>query len=184
MKKRFITVKTAKQINGQSVYVYEDIEVSEEVYLEMMRPEWREQKRNQRWYEDLNRLLELEEVGSTQWMSSAPDKFKALGGTGELIAHLRMGRPLSLDQINGSTNFDATSLDDPVVEAEASLLYEAFDAVLDEFSERDKLIMSLLLIDELTEREVAEIVGCSQKTVNNTKRKLLPIIQEALKDWQ
>ncbi|XJS11216.1 hypothetical protein ACF3NG_02975 [Aerococcaceae bacterium WGS1372] len=184
MKKRVVTVKTVKQINGQSVYIYEDIEVSEEVYLEMMRPEWREQKRIQRWYEDLNRLLEQEEAGSTQWMSSVPDQFKALGGTGEPIAHLRMGRPLSLDQINESTNFDVASSDDPVAEAEASLLYEAFDTVLDDFSERNKWIMSLLLIDELTEREVADIVGCSQKTVNNTKRKLLPIIQEALKDWK
>ena len=184
MEKRIITVKTVKKMNGQIVLVYEEVEVTEEIYLEMMRPEWREQKRNQRWYQDLNRLLEQEEAGSTQWMSSAPDQFKALGGTGEPIAHLRMGRPLSLDQINGSTNFDATSLDDPAAEAEASLLYEAFDAVLNDFSERNKLIMSLLLIDELTEREVAEIVGCSQKTVNNTKRKLLPIIQAALKDWQ
>ncbi|MGF3066973.1 hypothetical protein [Facklamia sp. P12950] len=184
MEKRIITVQTVKQINGQLVLAYEEVEVTEEIYLEMMRPEWREKKRNQCWYEDLNRLLEHEEAGSSQWMTSAPDQFKALGGTGEPMAHLRMGRLLSLDQINECSNFDATSLDDPVAEAEASLLYEAFDEVLNDFSERNKLIMSLLLIDELTEREVAEIVGCSQKTVNNIKWKLLPIIQEALKDWQ
>ena len=36
----------------------------------------------------------------------------------------------------------------------------------------------------MKEREVAEVVGISQKTVNNIKNKHLPKIQEKLKPWK
>lgn len=36
----------------------------------------------------------------------------------------------------------------------------------------------------MTERDVANELGVSQKTVNNVKRKYLPIIQEELKPWR
>ena len=61
MKKRFITVKTATQINGKNVLVNQEVEVSEEIFLEMMRSEWREQKRVQRAYEDVNRAWQYYE---------------------------------------------------------------------------------------------------------------------------
>lgn len=184
MKKRFITVKIAIQVNDKTVLVNQEVEVSEDVYFEMMRPEWREQKRTQRAYEDVNRAWEHYKDEKTKWLPSPQDHFKALAGTGEPLVQLKMGMPLSLDRISEDTNFEATAQSNVEEDAEAHLLYEAFEEVLNDFSERNKLIMSLLFIEELTEREVADIVGCSQKTVNNTKKKLLPIIQEALIDWK
>lgn len=184
MKKRIVTVKTATQINGKNILVDQEVEVSEEIYLEMMRPEWREQKRTQRAYEDVNRAWEHYKDEKTKWLPSSQDHFKALAGTGEPLAQLKMGMPLSLDRISEDINFEASARENVEEAAEAHLLYMAFEEVLNDFSERNKLIMSLLFIEELTEREVAEIVGCAQKTVNNTKRKLLPIIQEAMKDWK
>ncbi|UUX34893.1 sigma-70 family RNA polymerase sigma factor [Fundicoccus culcitae] len=184
MKKRFITVKTAIQVNGKTILVNQEVEVSEEIYLEMMREEWREDKRAQRAYRDVNRVWENYKDEKSNWLSGSPDQFKALAGTGELLSLLKMGLPLSLDRISETTNFEATAQTNVEEDAEAHLLYGAFEEVLNDFSERNKLIMSLLFIEELTEREVADIVGCSQKTVNNTKKKLLPIIQEALIDWK
>lgn len=183
MGKRVVTVKTVKQINGRNVLVNQEVEVSKDVYSAMMRPVWKEKKRVQRSYSDLNKLREKEENGTSNKMVSPPNQFKALGGRGEPMLQLRMGLPLSLDRICEETNFEATTQQNVEEAAEYHLLYEAFEEVLDDFSERNKMIMTHLLIDEMTEREVAEIVGCSQKTVNNTKKKLLPIIQEALKDW-
>lgn len=184
MKKRVVTVKTVKQINGKNVLVNQEVEVTEEIYLEMMRTVWREQKQTQRAYEDINVAWSNYEEEKSDWMPGTPDQFTAMGGTGEPISQLKMGLPLSLDRIAEDTNFEASARENVEAVAEALLLSEAFEEVLNDFSERNKMIMSLLLIDEMTEREVALIVGCSQKTVNNTKRKLLPIIQETMKDWK
>lgn len=184
MKKRFITVKTAIQVNGKNVLVNQKVEVSDEIYLEMMREEWCEDKRTQRSYEDVNRAWESYKDEKSKWLPGSQNQFKALSGTGEPLSQLKMGLPLSLDRISETTNFEATTQTNVEAAAEAHLLYETFEEVLNDFSDRNKLIMSLLFIEELTEREVAETVSCSQKTVNNTKKKLLPIIQEALKDWK
>ena len=51
-------------------------------------------------------------------------------------------------------------------------------------SERDKSVLKLTFLYEMKEREVAEVVGISQKTVNNIKNKHLPKIQEKLKPWK
>lgn len=184
MKKRFITVKTVIQGNGKNVLINQKVEVSEEIYLEMMREEWREDKRAQRAYRDVNRVWENYKDEKSNWLPGSSDQFKALAGNGELLSQLKMGLPLSLDRIAEDTNFEASARENVEEAAEAHLIYEAFEEVLNDFSERNKKIMSLLLVDEMTEREVATVVGCAQKTVNNTKRKLLPIIQEAMKDWE
>lgn len=184
MQKRVVTVEVAKLINSRIVIVKQKIEVTEEIYSAMMRPEWREQKQIQRAYEDINLAWENYEEEKSNWIPGTPDQFTALGGTGEPMSQLRMGLPLSLDRIAEDTNFEASARENVEAAAKARLLTEAFEEVLNDFSERNKHIMSLLLIDGMTEREVAEIVGCSQKTVNNTKNKLLPIIQDAMKDWK
>ncbi len=158
------------EINGEKV------EVSEEVYKAHMQPIWRDQKRIQRAYKDLNEM-------DDPYLMSGKVLKQSNAGNGSGSFHVKVGLPLSLNQAKEEQDFEAIS--DTDVEEEAAyqiLLGELLD-VLDELSDKDSKAMRLILIDGLTEREVAKEIGVSRKTINNRKKKYLPIIQERLKDW-
>lgn len=154
----------------------EKVPVSEEVYKAYMQPVWREQKRIQRAYKDLNDM-------DDPFAGSGKILKQSSAGNGSGLYHIKMGLPLSLNQAKEEQDFEASS--ETNVEEEAAyqiLLGELLD-ILDELSDKDSQAMRLTLIEGLTEREVAEEIGVSRKTINNRKKKYLPMIQDKLKDW-
>jgi RNA polymerase sigma factor (sigma-70 family) len=152
------------------------VPVSEEIYKAYMQPVWREKKRIQRAYEDLNEM-------DDPFAGSGKVLKQANAGNGSGLHQVKMGLPLSLNQAKEEQDFEVTSNEN--VEEEAAyhiLLGELFD-ILDELNDKDRQAMKLTLIDGLTEREVAKEIGVSSKTVNNKNQKYLPIIREKLKHW-
>ena len=168
-KKRYL------EINGK------EIEVSEEVYKEYMKPIWREKKRIQRAYKNLEGLQDKERI------KTAAEKNGNYVQAGSLetgfVETKEYGLPLSLDAAK-EYDFEVTSVKNTEDIVAYKLLEEAFLEVISEFSERDKSVLKLLFLYEMKEREVAEVVGISQKTVNNIKNKHLPKIQEKLRPWK
>lgn len=155
----------------------EKVAVSEEVYKAYMQPVWREQKRIQRAYEDLNKMDDDSFAGSGKILKQS----SAGNGTGS--HHLKMGLPLSLNQAKEEQGFEAVSDTNVEEEAAYKILLDELLNILDELNDKDSKTMKLVLIDGLTEREVAEEIGVSRKTINNRKKKYLPMIQDKLKDW-
>jgi RNA polymerase sigma factor (sigma-70 family) len=74
---------------------------------------------------------------------------------------------------------DSVNIDELV---EDKLLLEELFAALDELDPENRRIAELFSIGK-TEREIAECIGCAQKTVNNRKLKLFSQLREVLKDW-
>ena len=169
-KKRYL------EINGK------EIEVSEEVYKEYMRPIWREKKRTQRAYKNLEELQDKDRI------KTATEKNGNYVQSGSLetgfVETKEYGLPLSLDAAEEEYDFEVTSVKNTEDIVTYKLLEEAFLEVISEFSERDKKVLKLLFLYEMKEREVAEVVEISQKTVNNIKNKHLPKIQEKLRPWK
>ena len=151
------------EINGK------EIEVSEEVYKEYMKPIWREELQ----YKD--RIKTVAEKNGNYVQSGSLE-------TG-FVETKEYGLPLSLDAAK-EYDFEVTSVKNTEDIVTYKLLEEAFLEVISEFSERDKKVLKLLFLYEMKEREVAEVVGISQKTVNNIKNKHLPKIQEKLRPWK
>lgn len=145
-----------------------EVEVSEEVYKEYMRPIWREDKRVQRLYKNFN---DTGEVYSKS--RSLKEGF---------IEEVK-GLPLSLDYALEFAGFEPEDLEDVFLETSYSILLEQLYEVLKSFKEKDMKIMKLHLINEFSQREIANELGISQKTVSNRIKKLLPLIQEKLKSW-
>lgn len=184
MKNRTTIVETVVKTKSGLKIRKQEIQVNEEVYKAMMRPEWKEKKRIQRSYKDQNELWKKYANEKIKHLPNTEEKYLAMNGTGDAISSLRMGLPLSLDYINETTHFQAQAEVDVESELHKKLLWEAFYQVLSTFNERDQKIMELLLVKHLSEREVAKQICCSQKTVNNVKKRLLPALQEQLKDWR
>lgn len=158
------------EINGEKVVV------SEEVYKAYMQPIWREQKRIQRAYKDLNEM-------DDPYLMSGKVLKQSNAGNGSGSFHVKVGLPLSLDQANEEQDFEARSDINLEEEAAYQILLGELLEVLDELGDKDSKAMKLILIEGLTENEVAEEIGVSRKTINNRKKKYLPIIQERLKNW-
>lgn len=154
----------------------EKVPVSEEVYKAYMQQIWKEEKRIQRSYKDLNEMNNpFAEIGKVLKQSGAGN------GTGSY--HLKMGLPISLNKAEEEQGFETRSETNVEEEAAYQILLDELLDVLDELNDKDRQAMRLTLIDGLTEREVAKEIGVSRKTINNRKKKYLPIIQEKLKEW-
>lgn len=169
-KKRYL------EINGK------EIEVSEEVYKEYMKPIWREKKRIQRAYKNLEELQDKDRIKTVAEKNGNYVQAGSLE-TG-FVETKEYGLPLSLDVAEEEYDFEVTSVKNTEAIVTYKLLEEAFLEVISEFSERDKSVLKLIFLYEMKEREVAEVVGISQKTVNNIKNKHLPNIQEKLRPWK
>ena len=94
-----------------------------------------------------------------------------------------MGLPLSLNQAKEEQDFEAVSNTNVEEEVAYKILLDELLNILDELNDKDSRTMKLVLIDGLTEREVAKEIGVSRKTINNRKKKYLQMIQDKLKDW-
>lgn len=159
-----------------------EIEVSEEVYKEYMKPIWREKKRIQRAYKNLEELQDKDRIKT---VAEKNGNYVQAGSLETGFTKTKeYGHPLSLDVAEDKYGFEVASVQNIEDIVAYKLLEGAFLEVISEFSERDKKILKLLFLYEMKEREVAEVVGISQKTVNNIKNKHLPKIQEKLRPWK
>lgn len=145
-----------------------EVEVTEEVYKEYMRPIWREEKRVQRLYKNFNDTVE--------------DYSKSRSLKEGFIEEVK-GLPLSLDYALEFAGFEPEDLEDVFLETSYQILLDQLYEVLKGFKEKDMKIMKLHLINEFSQREIANELGISQKTVSNRIKKLLPLIREKLKSW-
>ena len=145
-----------------------EVEVTEEVYKEYMRPIWREEKRVQRLYKNFN--------------DTGEDYSKSRSLREGFIEEVK-GLPLSLDYALEFAGFEPEDLEDVFLETSYQILLDQLYEVLKGFKEKDMKIMKLHLINEFSQREIANELGISQKTVSNRIKKLLPLIQEKLKSW-
>lgn len=148
-----------------------EIEVTEEVYKVCMQSEWKEKKRVQRAYK---RLEEEKTVA---------DQYKQVATIKDGFTHIPYGLPLSLEVAMEEASFEPRIDDDTIEIVSYQILLEELLKVLSDLKERDRKIMKLVIVDELDERSIADIVGVSQKTVNNVKNRHFPYIQEKLKHW-
>ena len=159
-----------------------EVEVSEEVYKAYMQPVWKEKKRILRAYKNLEELEEKETIKSSKAKNNEYVEVASLEDG--FTNNKPLGLPLSLEKAEEDAGFEIVSNINIEELATFNLLKEALYEVLSEFKVRDQKIMELLLIHEMKEREIAKEVGCVQKTVNNVKNKLLPIIQAKIEDWR
>jgi DNA-directed RNA polymerase specialized sigma24 family protein len=96
---------------------------------------------------------------------------------------------ISLDQaLNGFAGLGSILLDFLADDSclaetiEKRALSETLELLLDSFSKEEQEIIRLFS-EGHSEREIADKVGCSQKTVNNKKRAIFSMLLENLKDW-
>lgn len=66
---------------------------------------------------------------------------------------------------------------------EAKELSEAIHAAIGQLSEREQKIVALYL-QGYTEREIADVIGSCQKSINNWKRAALSKLQKCLKEFR
>ncbi|MEQ2775477.1 hypothetical protein [[Clostridium] innocuum] len=91
-------------------------------------------------------------------------------------------KPVSLDQLYESTEFEISD----GVDLEANLikqeLISELHAALDELEEMDRIIMQMFG-DGATEQQIADVVHLSQKGVNKRKKKIIVHLRTRLKDF-
>lgn len=142
------------------------VEISEEVYKTYMRPIWKKGKQRQREAEcrDKNTLR--------------------CNGDCDHCSHAINNRPLSLDQmeIDGTTPASAM-FPSPETQTVKCELYRALYAEISAFNQLDKKIIELFS-EGKTEREIAPIVGVSQRTVNNHKKTMFDKLNHNLQEYR
>ena len=168
-KKVLVPVSEIKARNaaGQRYIYLEDekmlVPVTDPVYKEYMRPDWREQKRRQR--EQRCTVAAKRCQKDCNHCEYRPD-----------------GAALSLERLEedlGKTAVDKFDVAECcLIELFKQELYEA----LDELTPEDKKIVKMLL-NEMSEREIAAEVGLSQKGVNKHKHKIFEILRVRLEKY-
>ena len=152
---------------NQSYYITIDnqkIPVTEEVYRAYKRPMWAEHKRRER---------EKRCIGENGARCT---------GDCSQCTQQRIGSVLSLDWLeeNGYGVADTTDLETACID---SLLLKELLTALEEMTPDNRLIMRLFA-EGRSERDIATVVGLSQKGVNRRKAKLLEQLRERLKDYK
>lgn len=96
---------------------------------------------------------------------------------------LETGRPLSLEQLaaDGAEPSSFLSTEEYIVQQET---YQELYIAVDTLAELDKSIVDLYYFGALNEREIGQKLGIAQKTVNNHKRKILPMLEKILEKNQ
>jgi RNA polymerase sigma factor (sigma-70 family) len=145
-----------------------EIPVTEEVYRAYKQPLWAEHKRKERE----KRCIISNGKGSTKRCMDDCSKCKKQ----------RTGSVLSLDRFEEEYGFEPSeNVDIADMLLDKMLLEELFSA-LEELDPDNLRILKLFSIGK-SEREIADIVGKSQKTINKRKTKLFAQLRERLKDF-
>lgn len=144
------------------------VEVTEEVYRAYKQPLWAEKKRQER---EKRCIISNGKGGTKRCMEDCSKCDKQ-----------RTGSILSFDKFSadGFDVPDSVNIDELV---EDKLLLEDLFAALDELDPENRRIAELYSLG-IPEREIAECIGCAQKTVNNRKIKIFAHLREVLKDWK
>lgn len=139
--------------------------ISEAIYYEYMRPEWREAKRQSR--EKICR----------------DGKGNRCQGDCSICPHKPSGKPLSLEWLaeDGLLPTNSFSVEEYVIHKE---LFQALNNAINSLDKQEKDIIWLYFYECNVEATVGKILGISQKTVNNKKRSILEKLQEVLKDYR
>lgn len=139
--------------------------ISEAVYYEYMRFEWKEAKRQSR--EKICR----------------DGKGNRCKGDCSTCPHKPSGKPLSVESLQevGLLPASSFSIEEYVIHKE---LHQALNSALNSLEDQEKDIIWLYFYEGNTEAVISKILGCSQKTVNNKKRSIIEKLKELLKDYR
>ena len=146
------------EIDGQQV------PVTEEVYRAYKRPVWSEHKRKER-----------------EKRCRDNNGSRCTGNCSKCDKH-RTGSVLSLDSLIEESGYELADSVDIAELAADKLLFEELCAALDELDPDNRRIMQLFSIGK-SEREIAAVIGLSQKAINKRKTKLFAHLWERLKDY-
>jgi len=145
----------------------QQIPVTEESYRAYKRPAWAERKRIERE----KRCVISNGRGGT----------KRCTGDCSKCDKQRTGSVLSLDKF-AEDGFDvADTIDISELVADKLLFQELYKA-WEELAPDSRRIMKLYAAGK-SEREIADAIGLSQKSINNRKKKLFALLQKRLKDF-
>lgn len=146
-------------------------EVSEEVYYEYMRLQWREWKVREREYRCYDEGSHRRCTGKCSECERSTE-----------------GRPVSIEQLYEDSEFDIAdtkrrSVEDTVI---MKLLIEALYEAIDRLPEEDQFLIRALYLFEkpLTQAEIGKALGISQTTVLRRRDRILNTLHETLKDWE
>lgn len=163
--------KSDNQKLNQEYYLTIDgqkITVTEDVYRTDRRPVWAERKRQERE----KRCL----------ISDGKGKTKRCVGDCSQCDKQRIGSVLSLEKFSEDGYEVPGSFDVAELVAE-KLLFEELAAALDELDPQNKRIAELYG-DGMSERQIADKVGLSQRTVNKRKAKIFGQLHQRLKNYR
>ena len=152
---------------NQSYYITIDnqkVPVTEEIYRAYMRPAWAEHKRRERE----KRCIGAKGVRCAGNCAECPKQ--------------KTGSVLSLDWLQESGYEYADSSDVESAYLDSVLLKELL-AALEEMTPDNQMIMKMFSQGH-SERDIAAVVGLSQKGVNLRKAKLLAQLRERLKEFK
>ena len=146
------------EINGEQIIV------TEEVYRAYKRPLWAAHKRRERERICRNESTACRETGCVR------------------CKDYQSGRPLSLETFMEKGS-DIPGHSDPMEDFIKNLELEKLADALGELDSKNLQIVKLLFFEEMTERQVAAVVGLSQKGVNKRKNKIFKQLRVYLKDF-
>lgn len=140
------------------------IPVSEKVYQEYMRPEWKDDKRKQRQAENRRKREKAQETGT---------KDKTIKPWDTPVSYERLRE-------KGFEVGAGYEIEDSFFKKE---LIRKLRELLAELKEMDRIIM-MMVAEGYPEAEIAKVVGLSQKGVNKHKHKIFDLLRPRLKDYR
>ena len=154
------------------------IEVTEDVYRAYKQPLWAEKKRQER---EKRCIISDGKGGIKRCLRNCRECDLERAEKGLPLID-RTGGVLSLDKFSddGFDVPDSINIDELV---EDKLLLEELFTTLDELDPENRRIAELYSLG-MPEREIAEHIGCVQKTINNRKIKIFAQLREVLKNWE
>lgn len=138
--------------------------VSEKVYQEYMRPEWKDDKRKQRQAENCRKREKAQETGT---------KDKTIKPWDTPVSYERLRE-------KGFEVGAGYEIEDSFFKKE---LIKKLRELLAELKEMDRIIL-MMVAEGYPEAEIAKVVGLSQKGVNKRKHKIFDLLRPRLKDYR
>ncbi len=138
--------------------------VSEKVYQEYMRPEWKDDKRKQRQAENRRKREKAQETGT---------KDKTIKPWDTPVSYERLRE-------KGFEVGAGYEIEDSFFKKE---LIKKLRELLAELKEMDRIIL-MMVAEGYPEAEIAKVVGLSQKGVNKRKHKIFDLLRPRLKDYR
>ncbi|MBR2913511.1 MAG: sigma-70 family RNA polymerase sigma factor [Oscillospiraceae bacterium] len=167
-------------LDGKPTSVYFVEIADEQLYHELMRPIWQEEKALQR--------------SKKCAVSNENGKLIRCNGNCSACPRTKSGTPISIDAMEETGGFRSTqdgvhrqqdsatyaaSTEDIVMDA---MLLEALWHHIGELSEENQTIITMFC-EGASEREIAEAIGMSQKGVNKRKKAIFEVLKNNLQDF-